>query len=71
MAKTVYVDQDECISCGLCITNVPDVFRFADSGKAEAFDPEGQVKKPFSRKLSMLARYRVFTGSRDKSAQGR
>ncbi|MDD2501663.1 MAG: ferredoxin [Geobacter sp.] len=41
MAKTVYVDQGECISCGLCITNVPDVFRFADSGKAEVFDPEG------------------------------
>lgn len=41
MAKTVYVDQDECISCGLCITNVPDVFRFVDSRKAEVFDPAG------------------------------
>jgi ferredoxin len=41
MKKTVSVDQDECISCGLCIENVPEVFRFADSGKAEAFDPAG------------------------------
>jgi ferredoxin len=39
--KTVWVDQDVCISCGLCIDNVPDVFRFADDGKAEAFDPAG------------------------------
>lgn len=39
MEKTVYVDQDECISCGICIANVPDVFCFADNGKAEAFDP--------------------------------
>jgi ferredoxin len=41
MKKTVQVDQDVCISCGLCIANVPDVFRFADDGKAEVYDPEG------------------------------
>jgi ferredoxin len=41
MARIVYVVQDECISCGLCVGNVPDVFRFDDSGKAEAYDPAG------------------------------
>lgn len=41
MRKAVVVDQDECISCGACVDNVPEVFRFADSGKAEAFDPAG------------------------------
>jgi len=41
MAKVVWVDQDECISCGLCIANVPDVFRFAGNGKAECYDPNG------------------------------
>jgi ferredoxin len=41
MGKTAYVDQDECISCGLCIANLPAVFRFADNGKAEVHDPEG------------------------------
>lgn len=41
MRKTVWVDQDECISCGLCVNNVPEVFRFSDNNKAEAYDPEG------------------------------
>jgi ferredoxin len=41
MAREVWVDEEECISCGLCIDNVPEVFRFADSGKAECFDPAG------------------------------
>lgn len=41
MRKAVVVDQDECISCGVCVDNVPEVFRFTDSGKAEAFDPAG------------------------------
>jgi ferredoxin len=39
MDKTPWVDQDECISCGLCIDNLPDVFRFADNGKAEVYAP--------------------------------
>lgn len=30
------VDQDTCIGCGLCVTSVPDVFKFNDNGKAEA-----------------------------------
>ncbi len=41
MQKAVWVDQDECISCGICVDSVPEVFRFADNGKAEAFDPAG------------------------------
>jgi len=41
MGKTVYVEQDDCISCGLCVGNLPDVFRFADHGKAEAYNPSG------------------------------
>ncbi len=41
MPKEPWVDQDVCISCGLCVTNVPDVFRFADNGKAECYDPNG------------------------------
>lgn len=41
MAKEPLVDQDTCISCGLCIDNVPDVFRFTENGKAECYDPAG------------------------------
>lgn len=36
-----WVDQEACISCGLCVANVPEVFRFAEHGKAEVYDPGG------------------------------
>ena len=36
-----WVDQDECISCGLCVSGVPGVFRFAHNGKSECYDPVG------------------------------
>jgi len=41
MSKEPWVDQDTCISCGLCIDNLPSVFRFADDGRAECYDPSG------------------------------
>ena len=41
MTRIPWVDQDECISCGLCVSGVPAVFRFADNGKAECYDPVG------------------------------
>jgi ferredoxin len=41
MAKKVWVDEDECISCGICVGNLPEVFRFAGNGKAEAYAPSG------------------------------
>lgn len=41
MAKEAFVDEDMCIGCGICITNLPDVFRFNSNGKAECFDPAG------------------------------
>lgn len=41
MSKIAYVEQDECIACGLCVGNLPSVFRFAENGKAEAFNPLG------------------------------
>ncbi|WP_320056461.1 ferredoxin [Desulfuromonas thiophila] len=41
MARTAWVDPDECISCGLCVENLPEVFRFADSGKAECYNSAG------------------------------
>ena len=41
MKKAVWVDQESCISCGLCVTNIPEVFRFTDHGKSEVFDSGG------------------------------
>ena len=39
--KKPWVDEDACVNCGLCVTNVPEVFRFAGHGKAEVFDLGG------------------------------
>lgn len=31
-----YVNQEGCISCGLCVTSCPEVFSFNEDGVAEA-----------------------------------
>lgn len=41
MEKKPVVDQEACISCGMCISICPGVFRFNDAGKSECFDPQG------------------------------
>jgi len=41
MARTPLVDQEVCISCGLCISICPNVFLFNNSGRSECFNPEG------------------------------
>jgi ferredoxin len=41
MARIPYVDQDACISCGLCVDVVPGVFRLNDDNLAEVYDPSG------------------------------
>lgn len=34
-AVKVVVDQDLCISCGLCVETCPDLFDWNDDGKAD------------------------------------
>jgi len=41
MARKPVVDQEICISCGLCISICSGVFRFNNSGRSECFNPEG------------------------------
>ena len=42
MAKTPYIDQDECIGCESCVEICPDVFGFNEGeGKAFVENPEG------------------------------
>ena len=41
MAREIWIDEEQCISCGMCINNLPDVFRYNSSGKAECYDPSG------------------------------
>lgn len=44
MHKKPVVDQDVCISCGLCVSICPAVFRFNSVGKSEAYDPQGDTE---------------------------
>ncbi len=45
------IDRDGCISCGLCPTICPEVFRIADDGLAEVYvdevpkEHEGEAKE--------------------------
>lgn len=36
MAAEVYVDQQICIGCGLCVSIVPEVFQLNEAGVSEA-----------------------------------
>jgi ferredoxin len=45
MSKIPRVDQEACISCGLCISTCPGVFRFNSDGKSECYDPAGASEK--------------------------
>ena len=45
MEKIAFVDQDMCIGCGICVTNLPDVFHLTANGKAECFDPYGATEE--------------------------
>jgi ferredoxin len=41
MEQKPWVDKDECISCGICKNNCPQVFRLDGRGKAECYNPDG------------------------------
>ena len=34
------IDRSGCISCGLCVSTCPEVFRMGDDGLAEAYKKE-------------------------------
>ncbi len=45
MAKKPIVDQETCISCELCTTTAPGVFRMNDDNLAEVYDPTGDSEE--------------------------
>lgn len=51
MNKIPVVDQENCISCGLCISTCPGVFHFNKSGKSECFDPAGATEQDIQRAI--------------------
>jgi ferredoxin len=53
MARVPFVDKEVCISCGVCVDNVPTVFRFDDNMKAEVFDPQGDTEESIQSAMDM------------------
>jgi ferredoxin len=45
MTRKPQVDQDVCISCELCVTTAPGVFRMNDDNLAEVYDPSGDPEE--------------------------
>lgn len=45
MARIPFVDMDACISCGLCVDAVPEVFRLNKDNLAEVYDPGGAAEE--------------------------
>ncbi|HOA70917.1 MAG: ferredoxin [Bacillota bacterium] len=43
MAK-IYVDEDLCIGCGLCVDTCPDVFELTDDGKAKVKEGASDIE---------------------------
>ena len=43
--KKPYIDQDICISCELCVTTAPGVFRMNDDNVAEVYDATGDTEE--------------------------
>ena len=41
MSAEVYVDQEICIGCGLCVSIVPEVFQLNDAGVSEVKQQAG------------------------------
>jgi ferredoxin len=41
MAKIPHVEQNDCISCGLCVEVAPEVFRLNDQDLSEVYNPSG------------------------------
>jgi ferredoxin len=44
MARRPQVDSEACISCGLCVSSCPEVFRFDADGKSECYNPSGAAE---------------------------
>lgn len=41
MAKTLTIDKNTCIGCGLCSALAPATFKMNDQNKAEVLNPQG------------------------------
>jgi ferredoxin len=45
MARTPIVNEEECISCGVCVDICPQVFRLNDRDVSEVTNPTGAAEE--------------------------
>lgn len=41
MAREVYVDENECTGCELCVDTLPEVFEMTDDDVSRSSNPDG------------------------------
>lgn len=52
----VSIERSDCISCGLCVSTCPDVFRIAEDGLAEVYRQPGPAHLPAVKSAAGAAR---------------
>lgn len=45
MGKEPWVDREECIGCGTCVEDCPEVFRLDNDDKSECYNPSGATEE--------------------------
>lgn len=55
MAKTVYVDQDQCTGCEACVELCPGVFEKGTMGTAQVKNPEGASVEEIQEAMDLCA----------------
>jgi len=53
MAKVVYVDQEECTSCGVCMDELPEVFEYDENDLSRVHNPEGASEEKIQEVMDM------------------
>ena len=56
----VSIERSDCISCGLCVSTCPDVFRIAEDGLAEVYRQPGPAHLPAVKPAAAGCRVTIF-----------
>ena len=62
----VSIERSDCISCGLCVSTCPDVFRIAEDGLAEVYRQPG----PEIRRRGLPGQHHLSGGVTGQARQG-
>ena len=56
----VSIERSDCISCGLCVSTCPDVFRIAEDGLAEVYRQPGPAHLPAVKSAAAGGRFSII-----------